>query len=229
VGAAAEVEDGEVEDGVDGAQAVELGEDPGTERRGEAQGLELAAGVGAEGERELGGVALGRGAVEAVGGVVGVGDGEGGRVEGDEAGGGDAEDPPVPAPPRVLDDEVPGEVLGLLGGGGGGGGGRGGAGRGRGRRVGRRRRGGGGVAAGEVHGGEVYAAASIRVPPVEGEEGSGRRGLRRGVARVIRPQRGRSERRDPPPDPGRRSPVGWVGRCPRSPAAAAERLSSSRL
>jgi len=38
---------------------------------------------------------------------------------------------------------------------------------------------------------------------------------------VIRPQRGRSERRDPPPDPGRRSPAGWVGRCPRSPAAAA--------
>lgn len=194
MGAAAEVEDGELDDRVDGAQAVELGEDPCAQRRGEAYGLELAAAVGADAERELGGAGVGRGAVEVGGEVVGVGDSEGGGVERDEARGGDAEDPPVPPPPRVLDDVVPGEVLGLLGDGGAAGGG--------GRGLGGRRRGrGGGVAAGEVHAGAY--AAGIRVPPREREregEGEGEARRRRGVARVIRPQRGRSERRDPPPD-----------------------------
>lgn len=141
LGAAAEVEDGELDGRVHGAQAVELGEDPGAERRGEAHGLELALAVRADAERELGGgVGVGCRAVEVCGEVVGVGDGERGRVERDDARGGDAEDPAVPPPPRVLDDEVPGEVLGLLGDGG-----RGGVGPG----VGRRGR--GGVAAGEVH------------------------------------------------------------------------------
>uniref|UniRef100_A0A0A9D7I2 Similar to GRV2 (KATAMARI2) n=1 Tax=Arundo donax TaxID=35708 RepID=A0A0A9D7I2_ARUDO len=134
VGASAEVEDREVDGGVDGAEAVELGEDPGAERGGEAHGLELAAGIGAYGERELVGGSDGLGAVELGAGIVGVGEVERGRVERNDAGGGDAEDPAVPAPPRVLDDEVAGEVLRLLGGG-----------RGLG--------GGGGVAAGEVHGG----------------------------------------------------------------------------
>jgi hypothetical protein len=136
LGAAAEVEDGELDDRVHGAQAVELSEDPGAERRGEAHGLELALAISADTQRELGGVGVGRGAVEVGAEIVGVGDGERSRVERDDARRLDAEDPAVPPPPRVLDDEVPGEVLGLLGDGGGG-------------SVGRRGR--GGVAAGVVH------------------------------------------------------------------------------
>jgi len=122
---------------------MELGEDPRAERGREAHGLELATPIGADGERELVGGAEGLGLVELGAGVVGVGEVERGGVERDDAGGGDAQDPAVPSPPRVLDDEVPGEVLGLLSDHGGGGGG----GRGRGCRL------CGGVAAGEVHGG----------------------------------------------------------------------------
>lgn len=119
LGAAAEVEDGELDDRMHRAQAVEFGEDPGAERRGKADGLELALAVGADAERELGGgVGIGHRAVEVSGEVVGVGDGKRGRVERDDAMGCDAEDPAVPPPPRVLDDEVPGEVVRLLGGGG---------------------------------------------------------------------------------------------------------------
>lgn len=143
MGASAEVEDGEVEGGLDRAEAVEFGEDPRAERGREAHGLELAAGIGADCERELVGGGESLSVVELGAGIVGVGEVERGGVERDDAGRGDAKDPAVPSPPRVLDDEVPGEVLGLLGdprGGGGGGGGR----RGRLRC---------GVAAGKVHGG----------------------------------------------------------------------------
>lgn len=122
---------------------MELGEDPRAERGREAHGLELATPIGADGERELVGGGEGLGLVELGAGVVGVGEVERGGVERDDAGGGDAQDPAVPSPPRVLDDEVPGEVLGLLSDHGGSGGG----GRGRGGRL------CGGVATGEVHGG----------------------------------------------------------------------------
>jgi len=122
---------------------MELGEDPRAERGREAHGLELAAAIGADGERELVGGGEGLGLVELGAGVVGVGEVERGGVERDDAGGGDAQDPAVPSPPRVLDDEVPGEVLGFLSDHGGSGGG----GRGRGGRL------CGGVATGEVHGG----------------------------------------------------------------------------
>lgn len=143
MGASAEVEDGEVEGGLDRAEAVEFGEDPRAERGREAHGLELAAGIGADGERELIGGGEGLGVVELGAGIVGVGEVERGGVERDDAGGSDAKDPAVPSPPRVLDDEVPSEVLGLLNDPrGGGGGGR--------NRCGRL---GGGVAAGKVHGG----------------------------------------------------------------------------
>lgn len=141
MGASAEMEDGEVEGGVDRAEAVEVGENPRAERGREAHGLELTAGVGADGERELIGRGEGLGMVELGAGVVGVGEVERSGVERDDAGGGDAQDPAVSPPPRVFDDEVPGDVLGLFGNPGGGGG------RGRGRRG----RLGGGVAAGEVH------------------------------------------------------------------------------
>jgi hypothetical protein len=57
--------------------------------------------------------------------IVGVGEVESGGVKRDDAGRGDAKDPAIPSPSRVLDDDVPGEVLRLLsdrlGGGGGGG------------------------------------------------------------------------------------------------------------
>lgn len=145
MGASAEVEDREVEGGVDRAKAMELGENPRAERGREAHGLELAAGIGADGECELVGGGEGLGVVELGASVVGVGETERGGVERDDPGGGDAQDPAVPSPPRVLDDEVPGEVLRLLGAPGGGG--DGGRGRGRGCRL------CGGVAAGEVHGG----------------------------------------------------------------------------
>lgn len=90
LGAAAEVEDGELHDRVHGAQAVELSEDPGAKRRGEAHGLELALAVSADTQRELGGVGLGGSAVEFGAEIIGVGDGERARVERDDARGLDA-------------------------------------------------------------------------------------------------------------------------------------------
>lgn len=75
--------------------------------------------------------------------IVGVGEVESGGVERDDAGRGDAKDLAIPSPPRVLDDDVPGEVLRLLSDRRGGGGGCS-------RRCGSLRC---GVAAGKVHGG----------------------------------------------------------------------------
>lgn len=90
LGATAEVENGELHNRVHGAQAVELSEDPGAKRRGEAHGLELALAVSADTERELIGVGVGRGAVEFGAEIIRVGDGERARVERDDARGLDA-------------------------------------------------------------------------------------------------------------------------------------------
>lgn len=121
-----------------------------------------------------------RGALEIRPRIVRVGDDERGGVEGDDRGGGNAEDPLVAAAPGVLDDGVASKVLRLFGGGRGMG--EGGAGR-----I-------GGMAGGEVHGGELGEVGGALVVTKEGEEEAEAtvRGSGRAVAGVGGPQRGRS-------------------------------------
>lgn len=86
--------------------------------RRELHALEFPAAICAHAQAQLIGILVaaedGRGALEIGGDVVGVGDGERGRVESGDGDGGYAENPLVAAAPGVLDDEVAGQVLGLF-------------------------------------------------------------------------------------------------------------------
>lgn len=97
---------------------MQLRQNAGPIPRRELYRLELPPPIGPQAHAELVRVLVTaedrRSALEIGGDVVGVRDGEGGRVEGDDGDARDAQYPLVPAAPRVLHDHVPREVLGLL-------------------------------------------------------------------------------------------------------------------
>lgn len=84
----------------------------------ELDGLEFAAAVSPHAQIELIGAVVAAnyrcGALEIAADIVGIRHGEGGRVQGDDRHIGNAENPLVAAAPRVLDDEVARQVLGLF-------------------------------------------------------------------------------------------------------------------
>lgn len=100
------------------ANPMQLRQDTRPIPRRELDALEFPTSIGPNTQIELVGAVVaanyGRSGLEIVGDVVGIGDDERGRVQGDYGHIGYAENSLVSASPGVLDDQVAGQVLGLL-------------------------------------------------------------------------------------------------------------------